>query len=133
MFLLNSKGNFSIFKKTTSYITVETFSFIHRKLSENTFIVFDQKSGVILRSENIHSITCFGSHCCSSNHWWKLIQLYATLNFCILVLLVWQTLLQFLNEYLLDRLAIIYLQIIQVHLLLRFRFLVILLQFLQIL
>lgn len=133
MFLLNSKGNFSIFKKTTSYITVETFSFIHRKLSENTFIVFDQKSWVILRSENIHAITCFGSHCCSSNHWWKLIQLDATLNFCILVLLVWQTLLQFLNEYLLDRLAIIYLQIIQVHLLLQFWFLVILLQFLQIL
>lgn len=133
MFLLNSKGNFSIFKKTTSYITVETFSFIHRKLSENTFIVFDQKSGVILRSENIHAITCFGSHCCSSNHWWKLIQLDATLNFCILVLLVWQTLLQFLNEYLLDRLVIIYLQIIQVHLLLQFWFLVILLKFLQIL
>ena len=133
MFLLNSKGNFSIFKKTTSYITVETFSFIHRKLSENTFIVFDQKSGVILRSENIHAVTCFGSHCCSSNHWWKLIQLDATLNFCILVLLVWQTLLQFLNEHLLDRLVIIYLQIIQVHLLLQFWFLVILLKFLQIL
>ena len=133
MFLLNSKGNFSIFKKTTSYITVETFSFIHRKLSENTFIVFDQKSGVILRSENIHAVTCFGSHCRSSNHWWKLIQLDATLNFCILVLLVWQTLLQFLNEYLLDRLVIIYLQIIQVHLLLQFWFLVILLKFLQIL